>query len=563
MTGLIETIASKASLFQLNILFLIGLALFGGSIGGRIFQKLKIPQVVGYLIIGMLIGRIGLNIVDEHIIHVMEPFNYFALGLIGFMIGGELKKEVLVKYGKQFSYILLFEGIAAFLCVFVLVGMVGSFFFENVRMAWGMALLLGAISSATAPAATSSVLWEYKTRGPLTTTILGIVALDDALALSLFAISASIAAKIIGNGSAGIVFTILYPLYEIGGSILLGGVAGFILSKILTRYYSESDKVLVFSIGTILLIIGMSLVLKLNMLLSSMTLGVIVVNFAWRISKDVFNIVKGFTPPIYVLFFVMVGASLNLHHLTTAVIAIIVVYLLGRTLGKMVGARLGARLAKAPKLVQDNLPLCLFDQAGVAIGLAIAAYHLFPGEIGNAVIIIITTTTFLVQLIAPPFIKYAVTRAGEVGLNITEEDLIKRAGVKDIMDKKLPLILENTPLSGVLKIFSSSGNLNYPVVDDQKVLLGIISVDSIRQTFMDTDIGQLLLAYDLMEPVHATIGPDAMMAEAKELLDKYNVDYLPVVDKDNKIAGLIERRMLHKLISTKMIELQKRVEQLG
>ncbi|MCA9399155.1 MAG: cation:proton antiporter, partial [Candidatus Omnitrophica bacterium] len=181
------------SFFHLNILFILGLALFGGTIGGRLFQKIRVPQVVGYIIIGIILGQSGINLISKEMITKFQPFNYFALGLIGFMIGGELKKDDLTRYGKQFLSILLCEGIFSFALVTVLLGVAGTFLLKDPVVAWSLALMLGAISSATAPAATTDVLWEYKAKGPLTKTIFGIVALDDVLSIALFAIASSMA----------------------------------------------------------------------------------------------------------------------------------------------------------------------------------------------------------------------------------------------------------------------------------------------------------------------------------------------------------------------------------
>ena len=206
-----DTILPKISLQHLNILLLLGVALFGGTIGGRLFQKFKIPQVVGYIVIGILIGESGFKFIDHSIIVMLHPFNYFALGLIGFMIGGELKREVITRYGKQFINILLWEGNASFIAVSSCVGIVGTFLFGDWRVAWTLGLLLGAISSATAPAATTEVLREYKTRGPLTRTVLGIVVLDDGLSLLLFAIACSIAGVLTGTRSGGILRTFIHP----------------------------------------------------------------------------------------------------------------------------------------------------------------------------------------------------------------------------------------------------------------------------------------------------------------------------------------------------------------
>ncbi len=542
---------------HLNILFLLGLVLFGGTIGGRLFQKFHIPQVVGYIIIGIVIGQSGLKIMDKDILEVLQPFNYFALGLIGFMIGGELKKKVFSKYGKQFMYILLSEGLGAFLVVFLLVGILGSFFLNSPKIAWALALLLGAIASATAPAATTEVLREHKTRGPLTTTILGIVALDDGLALLLFAIASSIAARIIGQSAGGLFFAIIHPIYEIAGSVIIGILLGFVLTKILKRY-SEKERLLAFCIGIVLLTIGLSLVLRVNMLLAAMTLGVVVINFTPRKSKQIFKLVEGFTPPIYVLFFVLVGARLDISYMKLPILLLVGIYLVGTTMGKMIGSKFGTRLSNAQKTVKQYLPMCLFCQAGVAIGLSILAAHLFPGEIGNAVVIIVTAAVFILEIIGPPLVKIAVTKAGEVGLNITEEDLIEKTKAADMMDTNPPLIYEGMQLTDILKIFSESANLYYPVINKNKELCGIITVDGIKQTLMERDLSSgLILAADLMEPVVATINPEVSMPEVKELLERNNLEYLPVVTEENRITGFIERRMLDKFISRRIIELQK------
>ncbi|PIQ88994.1 MAG: sodium:proton exchanger [Candidatus Omnitrophica bacterium CG11_big_fil_rev_8_21_14_0_20_42_13] len=549
-------ILTKISLPHINVLLLLGLALFGGTVGGRIFQKIKIPQVVGYIVIGIIAGQSGFNIIDKDIIKIFEPFNYFALGLIGFMIGGELKKDVFAKYGRQFITILLWEGLAAFLAVFLLVGILGSLFIKPGISFWILGLLLGAIASATAPAATTDVLWEYRTRGPLTTTILGIVAMDDALALLLFAFASAFAGKLLGDGQGiGIFFSIAHPVYEIGASIIIGALFGLILTKILKRY-TENERILAFSVGVIMLVLGLSLAIKVDMLLAAMVLGAVVVNRTPIISKQVFRIISGFTPPIYVLFFVLVGAKLNFAHMNTALLLLVVIYVSARTLGKMAGAHFGAKVSGAPDAVKKYLPLCLFSQAGVAIGLSIVAYHAFPSDVGNSIVLIITASTFIVQIIGPPAVKFAVVKANEAGKNITEEDLIRKLKVKDVMDSNLPVIFENMPLPGILDIFSKNDNLYYPVIANNKKLLGIITVESIKQTFMEKDLSNFFLACDLMEPAFKKISVDEPVLHAREIFDKYNLEYLPVIDQEDNMKGFIERRKLNKFISTKMMEFQ-------
>ncbi|MFH1771430.1 MAG: cation:proton antiporter [Candidatus Omnitrophota bacterium] len=551
----------KVPAFHLNMLFLLGLALFGGTIGGRLFQKLRIPQVVGYIAIGIVIGESFLKIIDHDTVIKFQPFNYFALGLIGFMIGGELKKNVLAKYGKQFTDILLLEGIGAFLAVTIFAGVIGHFIFGDWKFSWSLALLLGAISSATAPAATTEVLREYKTRGPLTRTVLGIVALDDGLALLLFAIAASIAGSLMGNINGSILKRFMHPLYEIGGSICLGTIGGLILNKLLKKY-TEEERLLAFSIGIVLLVCGLSLAFRVDMLLAAMSLGAIVVNFAPRKSQNIFKLVKGFTPPIYILFFVLVGAKLNISHMTWPLVILGCVYLIARTLGKGFGANFGARISGAPRSVQKYLPLCLLSQAGVAIGLSILASQYFPGRIGDSIVVIVTATAFILEIIGPWFVKFAVTKAGEVGLNITEEDVAYMMKAEDVMDKNSPLIYQNTPLNKILDIFGDSISLYYPVVDSGTKLIGIITVDSIKSTFMARGAGELILAADVLEPVIISVSPDSTLLEVKALLAKYNLEYLPVVTSENKVVGFIERRMIYKIITAKILELERQADAL-
>lgn len=549
---------TRISSVHLNALFLLGLILFIGTMGARVFQKLRVPQVVGYIIAGIILGQSGLNIISKDIIEILVPFNYFALGLIGFMIGGELKAEVFRRYGKQFLTILLSEGLVAFFVVFISVGLLGSLIFGNSVYYWALGLLLGAIASATAPAATTDVLWEYKTRGPLTTTVLGIVALDDGLALFLFAIASSIAPVILGSHSS-VFSAITRPIYEIGMGIFIGLLSSFALIKIL-RNYAEKDKILVFSLCSLLFALGLALIMKIDMLLAVMTMGVVMTNREVRLSKEIFKLVSGFATPFYILFFVLVGAKFDLTATTLSAVIIAAIYLAGRTFGKMAGARLGARYSGAPKTVVRYLPYCLFSQAGVAIGLSILASQIFPGAIGGSIIVIVTLTTFVVQLLGPPCVKYAVAKAQEVGLNITEEDVLRKTNVSHIIDKNPPCIYQNMPLKDVLNIFSQSNYHTFPVVDKAKKLKGVITIESIRRSFTHSEAGNLIIADDIMEPVVTRrISMDSSLLEAEEIIDKYSVDYLPIVNSESVLTGFIEKETIDKYVSSRLIEAEEKV----
>lgn len=558
----IENLIDKTSMLHFNILILIGLVLFGGTIGGRVFQKLKIPQVVGYIAIGIILGQSFLKIIDKEIIRILEPFNYFSLGIIGFMIGGELKRSVFKRYGKQFFYILIYEGLTAFFMVLLSITAAGVILTGDFKFSISLGLILGAIASATAPAATTDVLWEYKTRGPLTTTILGIVALDDSLALMLFAFAASLASSLMGTMHESTLVSILHPLYEIFGSLAVGAGFGFLMSWLLKRY-NEEDRILIFSIGSILMVLGLALTIKVDMLLSAMAMGAVIANFSPHASKEVFKIIERVTPPIYVLFFVLVGAKLEISNITFTVGMLILVYLLFRTFGKMLGARIGGKIAGAAVSVQKNLSFCLFSQAGVAIGLAILVSQKFPTSLGDIAIIIIMASTFVVQLIGPSFVRMAVVKAGEVGLNITEEDLIKKTSVKDLMEKGLPEISENMSINQVLNIFSEHDYLHYPVVDENKKLVGVLTIDNLKNMFIASELNHFMLVHDILEPVPHVVHPQTPLIQAAEWLKNYNVEYLPITDQNDKVLGMLESRNIKNYLTRKMIEFEKKAEALS
>jgi Kef-type K+ transport system membrane component KefB len=538
--------------FHINTLFVLGLALFGGTIGGRLFQKMKIPQVVGYIFIGIILGQSGFKVIDMATIQALQPFNYFALGLIGFMIGGELKKDIFKKYGKQFIVILLFEGLFSFLFVFVAVSIAGYFLFHDKALAIGLGLLLGAISSATAPAATTDVLWEFKAKGPLTTTVFGIVALDDALALMLFAIASSIASRVLGTLHESVWMSFIHPVYEIGGAILVGGISGALLVKLLSHYH-QKEKVLVFLVGIVLFVLGLSLALNVSMLMAAMVLGLVVSNGLPEMSKQVFSLVEGFTPPIFILFFVLIGAKLNVSNLNLVLACCVAVYLVARTSGKMLGAYLGAHVSGAGDVIKNNLPFCLFSQAGVAIGLSIVASHVLPAHIGDIIIIIITASTFVVQLIGPSCVKMAITKAGEIGRNITEQDLIHTIKVADLLDVSYPVIKDSTHIKDVLKIFRDSPYTQYPVADDKGKLSGVVNIDSIKDSLQFENDTSILLGFDIKKPFEHSIIMSACLYEAKQYMDKFRLGFLPVVDDAGTIVGCFDRRMYQNFISRKML----------
>jgi Kef-type K+ transport system membrane component KefB len=524
MTELLANISAQSE--EMNVILLIGIAIFGGTVGARIFHTLRIPRIVGYVAIGIILGPL-LKIISQQTIRDLEPFNVFALGIIGLLIGGELKREIFVKFGRQVVAILLFEGLAAFMLVGALSFAI-TWYFSDWKTGLAVGVVFGAICAATDPASTMSVLWEYKTRGPLTAMLTAIVALDDALALVLYAICVSVAGVVVGHGEVGFVGALLSSFYEIFGSIIIGIVAGIVLNWILKRT-DEPERILIFCISLALLIIGVAITRELDVIIATMALGITLTNIGSRKVISSFELVRRFSAPIYVLFFVLVGARLNVSIVSTQVGLLAAAYIAGSIIGKTTGAWWGAVYSRTVPTIRKYLGFCLYQQGTIAIALLLMASSRFEGQVRDLMLSVIISGVFVLQLIGPVFVKIGCKKAGEVGLNITEEDLVRTRTIADIMDRKVPAISSGLSLSEVIKIVSSTDSFYYPVVDNEKKLIGGITLDGIRSTFATQEINDWLVAMDIAEPIITKMNPHMALAEAFSRTRRLGLEYVPVV----------------------------------
>ena len=549
-----------------NLILLLGLVLLLGSLGGRIFQNLKIPQVVGYIVIGILIGQSGFQFLSANVITALEPLSSIALSFIGFMIGGELKLQIIKKYGKQFIGILFFESVTPFVTVSVVITAVTFFIMRDSTIALSLGLILGAISSATAPAATTDVLRENRTRGPLTTTILGIVAMDDAVALVLYAFASSVAANLLGTQSIGFGKQIAMLLRDIGGSIVLGGGIGFFLSVIIRNVMTEQGRILGFSLGSLFLSTGIASFLGLDTILAAMSLGFFMINFAPATTRQMFSLIENFTPPIYVLFFVLVGAKLNIWNVNVIIAILALIYVILRTIGKSIGASIGAWLTTAPNSVRKYLPFCLLSQAGVAIGLSISAGNDFRTSIGPTILLIITATTFIVQLIGPICVRYAVVKANECNLDITEEDLLRTMTVSDVLWNNEPLCSSSSPtivqeterLVEIIDSFSKYPNLNYAVCNEAHTLVGIITLENLKESLSMSEWYAHLLAMDIMQPAESVCSPSTKLIDLYKMYADQDCSAIPITDEHNVSLGIVEKNAVERFLHQRMIEVHKK-----
>ncbi len=347
-----------------------------------------------------------MGVISEQSITQLAPVNTIALSIIAFLIGGEFSFKQLKKCGKSAVVIAVVQVIGAFalvtLSLTILLGM------ELYK-----ALIFGAISTATAPAATVMVLRQYKAKGPLTENLLAVVAIDDALCLVIFGLVMAIAKVFAGKVSGGLVAMVAAPLWEMCGSIFLGGLFGFVLLRV-SAYFKESVDKLIVVLGMVFALAGLSDFLQFSSLLACMAMGFVAVNLLPREGDRLFGLIKTIDTPLYVLFFVVAGANLQLNILLK-VGSVGVVYIIGRSLGKILGTVLGAKLSHAPSMVQKYLGLGLLPQAGVAIGLTLMVQQDFP-EVAVLVTTVILGAVVVFEIIGPFFAKLAITKAGEIGV---------------------------------------------------------------------------------------------------------------------------------------------------
>jgi CBS domain-containing protein len=312
----------------------------------------------------------------------------------------------------------------------------------------------------------------------------------------------------------------------------------------------------------VLLVIGFSKTIGVDIILSSMGLGITLINLAPRRSLKAFDLIKGFSPPIYILFFVFVGAKLQIGGLSVLVISLVLAYVVARSIGKIAGCYLGAVWSKSRETVKKHLGLCLFAQGGVAIGLSIAASARFDSKISDLIVLVVTATTLIVQLAGPLFIKMGVAKAGEIGLNVTEEDLIKIYKVRDMISKDVPVIFAGMSLAEVIDHVGRTENSYYPVVGNDRKFIGIITLDGIRKIFRTQELHSWLVAMDIAQPITICAVPQMPLAEAMEKMQNLYMQYLPVVQsKENGIfEGILDYQAIQRNLTAEILLRQQKAD---
>ncbi|MHC4691778.1 MAG: cation:proton antiporter domain-containing protein [Planctomycetota bacterium] len=546
------------------MLLSIGIMVVAGFLGGLALEKFRLPKISGYIIVGALLSPSLFHIIPEETIKQLDIITEIALGIIAYLIGGSLKAESVQHLRKSIAWVIIFQSIGACLLVTVVLALTGHLVIPGEAF-WQyylpMAFIIGAVSCATAPAATMAIVSEYKAKGPLSTTLLAVVALDDAIAVLAFAIAMGISEPL-ANGTDGISIyqTLGVPLLHIVASIAIG-VAFAVALIYISRLAKVRELLLAVVFGIVMLCAGISSYLGLSSILANMVMGFILVNKVRR--TEIFDVLRDVEATLYAVFFVLAGLHFDFHALkATGILAALIV--LTRCWGKYAGTWIGAKISGAPDTVRKYLGFALLPKAGVTIGLILLASIKFRG-FGDVMLSAVLASTIINELISPPLVKYAISKAGEVGLNITEEDLIKTYKVADVMETEPTIIPQELLLQEILEVFSKSDSVCYPVTDGQSQLIGIITIPGIKEMFANREFASWLLACDVAEPVRDKTNPNKSLEEAMEWMRRYHLENIPVVasDESDELVGVLDYRKTLRKISAEVLHRRKKAEEMA
>ena len=386
-----------------NTLLALCLMIFCGMVFGRLVKRIKLPNVTGYLLAGLMLGPSITGIISQESLEGFNLISNVALGFIAFSIGNEFKLSYFRRMGRAPVVIAVLESLAA--VIVVLIGLLLAGY------SLPFSLVLSAISAATAPAATVMVIKQYRAKGPMTETLLSVVAIDDATTLIYFSLCVAVANAIEGRGlSVGQL--VLEPVIEILGGLAVGAVLGFIMS-IPMKFFKKQGNRLSLVVGFIFLGVALSQLVGFSSLLLLMAMGAVFCNMSPDSdTQDINRICDDFTPPLYMLFFVVSGADLKLAVLPS--IGLVGVLFIGlRIVGKIAGTYAGAAMCGSSPVVRKYLGLGLLPMAGVAIGLSLVAEGSVP-QYAETIRAVVLCSTLIFELIGPGVSKLGLVKAGEI-----------------------------------------------------------------------------------------------------------------------------------------------------
>jgi len=385
----------------MNIYVFVALILLLGFIIGRLLRRIGLTEVLAYLTAGLIIGPVFGVKAPEHFESLITAT---TLALVGYMVGLSFSFDFLKKMGRKILIILTVE---VLITSFVVWG-----FVYVVTKNLPLAIILGSLAPATAPAGTVAVFRDLRARGTLTNVAIAIVGLDDAAGIIIYSIGL-VWVKMLLGGKASILSSLLHPAWEIFGAIALGGGIGAGLSYITRKVRLSSDHIFVISIAIAVLCWGLAEMIGVSTILACMVLGAMLINLNGHIANHSNKLIDSIMTPIFILFFAAIGMEINFSQFVS-IWPVVLMYCVGRSVGKIIGCGMGGVLSKSEPKITRYLGIALLNQAGVAVGLAFLATQQLSGYgLGGIIITLMATTTALFQIISPLGTQYAIKRAGE------------------------------------------------------------------------------------------------------------------------------------------------------
>ncbi len=391
----------------------VGLLLLLGYLGGQLAKKIKLPAVAGYCLMGFLLSPSFLNLIPETLNLELEPIKVLGLSMIAMIIGGELRYETIKKMGKSITIITFIQIFTTIFIVFI-----GLFYLAGKDLS--ISLILAAMATATAPAATVAVMKEYKAKGKFSTMLLGVIALDDAVCIMFVGLSIALVKGWIEMGAAFEVMDLAYPAVELFGSIILGIVSGLVLTFCL-KYVKERMETIVIILAFVLINSGLAYQFHLSSLLVNLVAGTVVANL-FISNTHVLNYLDDIDLPVFVIFFTLAGASLHLEYLI-ANWFVALIYIITRGIGKILGCYYGAKIAKTDYAVQKYMGWAMLPKAGVSIGLILFVQSRFPGtELAALITAIELSAVTFYEITGPIATRYALAGAGDIKIEQLAKD---------------------------------------------------------------------------------------------------------------------------------------------
>ncbi|MHA2425074.1 MAG: cation:proton antiporter, partial [Candidatus Thorarchaeota archaeon] len=397
-----------------EVFLVVGAGLTLAFIGAAIMKKVGFPQIVGFMLAGVFLRYSG--ILGPETFEPLAIVVSLALGLIGYNIGLELRLDVFRGRIKKLTLIVLFEATAAFWLVALLTYWLSGELY--------LALIFGALASATAPAATADVIWEYRCKGPVTESVMFVLALDDLIAVILTNAAFAFALFVLAPATNTLLAVIINPIIMIVGSSIIGGIFGFVYVQVVNRE-NDRARLVELELGLIILLVGLVHVLGLSDIFAAIVFGLVLNNFIDKKKAEVPQMLEIIMSPIVMLFFVIIGANMHLEIFIGAqgliITSLAIVYLIGRTVGKLAGSYVSAAITNSEETVKKYLGTCLMCQAGVALGLSFVIEEEFialggaAAEAGIIILSVVGLSTMVLELLGPLVVKWGMKQAGELG----------------------------------------------------------------------------------------------------------------------------------------------------